>query len=669
MKKLLIPKILVVGAGRFGAHHIRLLKELHVEGLITLTGIVVRNSKNHRKIAETYNVPVYKKITPDLLKSVDAVDIVTPPETHFSIVKQCLPYTNVFVEKPLATKASQTITLDRLAHKYKRLISIGHIYRFDPITEKLRELMSKKGMPYKIHGVFVNPTSADQGREPSFELLHLFDIVDYIWHNQATLVYSRTERRIATIDVRYGKRCHAQYVLGWRDEEKNRTLSFKFNDCFIKADYVARTIEITKNGKVTTIDCPLTSEPLKMELLDFIKSIQGAHKKNTSPRRLVDAKTAGRIISIAEKAVPNVSKKPRVAIIGGGIFGTSIAAELGAFCSVTLFEKNAELLKEGTFINQFRHHFGYHYPRSAETVQEIQQSTLDFEHIFEPAIDRTIPTYYGLAKKGSLVTKDEFLTFCAAHNLPYTIESPPDYLLSKKLIDLTIKVPEPSYHHSKLAKLTLDRLAKIPTVRILYNTQVTNCVLKKNGIKTITYQAKKSAKKKQDFDYVINATYANINQFNSWLNFEKYPLRVDLAEVLIVNIPIEPISITVVDGQFATLMPTGNPHEFTLYHVKESILDRYVPEDGLIKIPKNVETRRNAIFRESLPLFPILKEAKIVESRIVHRGVRAYREYDDTRAADIIENGFGCWSILSGKILSSVTTAKKIAKILRANKK
>ena len=61
----------------------------------------------------------------------------------------------------------------------------------------------------------------------------------------------------------------------------------------------------------------------------------------------------------------------------------------------------------------------------------------------------------------------------------------------------------------------------------------------------------------------------------------------------------------------------------------------------------------------------ILKEAEIIESRIVNRGVQANVEHSDARVADLIEHGFGCWSILSGKILSSVTLSKRLAEIIR----
>ena len=59
----------------------------------------------------------------------------------------------------------------------------------------------------------------------------------------------------------------------------------------------------------------------------------------------------------------------RVAVIGGGIFG-STAAIYAARCGheVHLFEKTSQLLQAASRINQYRLHSGYHYPRSPETA-------------------------------------------------------------------------------------------------------------------------------------------------------------------------------------------------------------------------------------------------------------------------------------------------------------
>lgn len=661
LKKLTPPTILLVGAGRFGRHHLRIWREMHDQGKIIFKGVVLRNEDYAKKIEKEFGVKTFKKISRSLLSSVSAVDIVTPPETHYSLVKRCLPHTNVFVEKPLAMRVKEARVLKELAEEHQRVLMVGHIFRFHSVQEKLQTLLSNKNMPKYIEGDFINPTASDQDRDVSFELLHLFDAMDSLWPNmQPESIYVEQEERISRVSFKYLNGTHAHFIIGWKGNEKKRRLSFRYAKKVITANYEEGEIVIStkKNKKIFTFD--MTEGPLRKELSSFIESLRDSSKN------ISDGSVGVRVVQVSERV--NMLKKKekyRVAVIGGGIFGSTIALELSQFCDVTIFERNKNLLSEGSFINQFRHHHGYHYPRSDETVTEVQASKASFEKIFKKAIITNYPTYYGLAKEDSLVSSKEFKIFCKRHNLPYVQKFPHFSLLKKEKMSLCVQVLEPSYQHSILKRIIKKRLVSNKNITLRLDTVVDSYEIMPQGNKRIIFSENKKKIKDDDFDFVINATYANINQFSNKLGFEHFPVRVDLVEVLIVHIPIAPVSLTVIDGPFATLMPTGNPNEFTLYHVKESILDRYVPKNGILKKKISSISNTKAIMEESKKLFPILEKATIVESRIVHRGVQAYREHDDARVADIISHGFGCWSVLSGKILSSVSIGKKIADTIK----
>ncbi len=657
-KKSTPPSVLLVGVGYFGRNHLQVLLTLEKKKLIVLKGAVVRDEKKGKALEKEFGIITYGTLTPALLKSVDAVDIVTPPETHFALIKKCLPYTNVFVEKPITTKSKDALVLEKLAKKYKRTLAVGHIFRYNNVTEKLKILLDKKGSPKKIHGVFTNPLSTDKGREPSLEMMHLFDIVHYIFNKDAALVSGRKHDRITHTHVRYAKLCDAHYDLGWVGDVRTRTLTFKYENETVEVNYMTDVITVKKGPNLKVHTVKADENLILTELKDFISTL--STKKDTKATGEIGRK----MVEIGEQAIPKTNKKPRVAIIGGGVFGTSAAAELSEFCEVTIFEKNKDIMEEGAYVNCFRHHAGYHYPRSSETVVEIQNTKKDFESVYEKAIIRSYPTYYGIARHGSHFSAKDFLAFCEKHNLSYAKSGLSSHLLTKSEMELCIQVDEPGYHYETLKKIVKARLAKKKSISLICDATVQKLVLNKDNTKSVLYiKNKKKVEKK--FDFVINATYANLNLATTSALFEKSPIRIDLTEVLVIKLPIDPVSITVIDGPFATLIPTGNKHEFTLYHVTESILDRYVPADGLIKKRKVIVSNQEAIVRESMKYFPILKEAVIVESRIVHRAVQANREHDDSRVVDLIDHGFGCWSVLSGKILTSVSTGKKIASIIK----
>ncbi|MEO6536935.1 MAG: FAD-dependent oxidoreductase [Candidatus Paceibacterota bacterium] len=657
-----VPRILLVGAGKFGMLHLRVLSELHAEGVLEFAGVVVRNPELRKTIEENYGLTTYSALTPKLARSVDAVDIVTPPETHYALVKQCLPHTNVLVEKPLAMNERESLALESLARTHGRMLMVGHIFRFHPVTLALAKVLQDRPLPKCMEGSFVNPIATDVGREASFELLHLFDVIDFLWKKIPKSVFAHQKARLTTVDARYGTSSDARFTLGWDGERKERTLQFKYPEETIVADYMAGTVTHIKGKKAAKVIQAKGEEPLRKELKEFVLAL----KTKKSP---VAGAVGARIVSIASRAVPrtqSISAKDtgfKIAVIGGGIFGTNIAMELSNIAGVTLFEKNTGLLQEGSYVNQMRHHLGYHYPRSNETVEEVQKSLEPFEALYEKAILRDAPTFYSIAREGSLVTSEEFKQFCKRHKLAFTKAKVPNHLLSESEIELSFKVTEPRYDLGILKGLVEKYLKAKPQLTVRKGWEVTSCSIRSDGKKTLTYKTPHGIKT-EDFDIVINATYARINQFASALNFALVPIRVDHAEALIITLPIDPICITVIDGPFATLMPTGNKNEFVLYHALESMHDRYVPEDGRIRRARMNITREKEIIEACTILFPILKDAVVVESRIVHRGVIANHEYDDRRTADIFDHGFGCYSVLSGKILTSVYTGGRLRDIV-----
>ena len=156
-------KILLIGAGRFGKNHLRVLKSLDNQNLLSLYGVVVKSEKSKQQIIKEFNVPVFTEITKELLREVDAVDIVTPMDTHFEIVKKCLPFVDVFVEKPLADNYEKAKELMLLSKKHKKRLMVGHIFRFHPLLTLLKKCLPKSSNVEKIEGSFISPIKFDTG--------------------------------------------------------------------------------------------------------------------------------------------------------------------------------------------------------------------------------------------------------------------------------------------------------------------------------------------------------------------------------------------------------------------------------------------------------------------------------------------------------------------------
>ena len=72
----------------------------------------------------------------------------------------------------------------------------------------------------------------------------------------------------------------------------------------------------------------------------------------------------------------------KIAIIGSGFFGSTLAIYLSKKHKVDLYEKQKNIFNGASSANQFRFHSGYHYPRSQKTVNEIKKSKKDFISFF-----------------------------------------------------------------------------------------------------------------------------------------------------------------------------------------------------------------------------------------------------------------------------------------------
>jgi predicted dehydrogenase len=73
---------------------------------------------------------------------VEAVDVVTPADSHLPVAGDCLRAgRHCFVEKPLALTAAEGRELDGIACASGRVLQVGHIFRFHPVTAALREAL------------------------------------------------------------------------------------------------------------------------------------------------------------------------------------------------------------------------------------------------------------------------------------------------------------------------------------------------------------------------------------------------------------------------------------------------------------------------------------------------------------------------------------------------
>ena len=131
--------VLLVGLGRWGEKHLRVLGE------IGATVWVADVSADRRRWAIAHGVDPGHAVEDyrAALDHVDAVDVVTPADSHLTIAEACLRAgKHCFIEKPLTRTAAEGRRLVATAQETGRVVQVGHIFRFHPVTAALEAALA-----------------------------------------------------------------------------------------------------------------------------------------------------------------------------------------------------------------------------------------------------------------------------------------------------------------------------------------------------------------------------------------------------------------------------------------------------------------------------------------------------------------------------------------------
>lgn len=134
-----MTKVLLLGLGRWGANHLRVLNSLPIEFFVS--DLQPKSLEAARKlgIKDDHITTNYR----DFAGVVDAAVVVTPAQSHFPLCKEFLAAgKDVFVEKPITLVSDEARQLAELAAEKQRILQVGHIFRFDTATQWLKEAIA-----------------------------------------------------------------------------------------------------------------------------------------------------------------------------------------------------------------------------------------------------------------------------------------------------------------------------------------------------------------------------------------------------------------------------------------------------------------------------------------------------------------------------------------------
>ena len=295
----------LVGTGYWGKNHARNWREMLGEGIIDDLVFCDLDEGRVKELAgdDIRWTTDYKEILAD--PSIDAVDIVTPSNTHYPLGLMAISAgKDVFVEKPLTMCSEEAEKLVQAAEENGRVLMVGHLFRYHPGIVKVREMI-KNGDFGKIYYMYTNRMAYSVPR-PDMGVMyalgvHELDLYCYLLGVDYPNVAKITKgsflqpgiEEFSSILMEFDDNISGYAIESWISpfDKKIRTFTIIGSEMSAKVDYMkhdsietfdgriltsadnGHSIPVVSGGSVSELYFP-PKEPLREELLDYVNCIK-----------------------------------------------------------------------------------------------------------------------------------------------------------------------------------------------------------------------------------------------------------------------------------------------------------------------------------------------------------------------------------------------------------
>ena len=275
----------VIGVGHMGRNHARVYSEL---ADVDLVGIADADTGRAVTVAEEFDTVAFG--IDELLTLVDVVSVAVPTPYHADLVRQCIDaHVDVLVEKPFVEDVEEGRQLAREARESDVLVQVGHVERFNPAVQGLRDVLP---------GLDVQAIDAQRLGPPIDRQIDDSVVMDLMIHDVDILLslIDSEIREIAASGTR--DRQHATALLTFENgvtarltasritQKKVRSLFVTTTDCRVDVDYTSQSLQIHRRSypayvegdsdiryrHESVVEQPMidSGEPLKLELQSFV---------------------------------------------------------------------------------------------------------------------------------------------------------------------------------------------------------------------------------------------------------------------------------------------------------------------------------------------------------------------------------------------------------------
>lgn len=238
----------VLGAGHLGKIHLRLLRESSRYDLI---GFYDPDIIQGKSVSEEFGIPYFDNMNA-LIAAVDVVDIVTPTLSHFDCAKKAIEAgRHVFIEKPVTHTFGEAKELIRLLEERGLKGQVGHVERFNPAFQAVRDQISQP-MFIETHRLAeFNPRGTDVPVVLDL-MIHDIDIILSVVDSEVADIQASgvsvisNSPDIANARIAFENGCVANLTASRISLKNMRKSRFFQRDAYISVDFLDRKVEVVK---------------------------------------------------------------------------------------------------------------------------------------------------------------------------------------------------------------------------------------------------------------------------------------------------------------------------------------------------------------------------------------------------------------------------------------
>jgi predicted dehydrogenase len=311
----------IVGVGRLGRHHVRVLAGLPG---IHLAGVYDRHAERGQAEAQKYGASQLGSLD-ELIAACDLVSIVTPTSTHGEIATRALEAGRAcFVEKPICARVDEAEALVALARRKGLPLGVGQIERYNPAVIELHKTPLRPRFIEAHRLAQFTPRGTDVAVIYDL-MIHDIDLLLHLLGEEPTdiraagaavvsdeldicnarlefacgAVANLTASRISSFSMRrFRIFAEARYVaLDLKDKTIEQYRLFDSEDALAEAGARGTRLPFGDRGQMLAVDRarPQDAEMLELELADFVAAV----RRGESPP--VDGDAGLRALRVAER--------------------------------------------------------------------------------------------------------------------------------------------------------------------------------------------------------------------------------------------------------------------------------------------------------------------------------------------------------------------------------